>query len=470
MNPSISPLPEPQTRLGIHYFPDTLHYRESDLQTWLPRLKSLGISWLVLQAIPDRTIPENFLQGLIDENIEPIIQLDLKIDSLPARDELQTLFETYARWDVNGIVLLDKPNSRNSWRSSNWVQQDLVERFLNNYLPIAKQVLDAGLTPIFPPLHPGGSYWDTAFLRSSLESMIRRDETDLLNNLVLSAYAWTGSHSLNWGAGGQTSWPDSKPYFTPEGSQDQQGFRIFDWYGTVTEEILGEKSPIMLFEVGVTGDPQEQSSTNPSSGQQAAINLSIAKLTMDETVNDPKDPQVVLEPIPDHVIASNFWVLSTAKDSPYQFQSWFSPDQEGAPIVKLLANCISEREQSPKTIKSSRVYPTSGQQKTGGTIHPDNPQKKTNKRKQPIRHYLLLPTYEWGVADWHLEVINPFVKKYRPTIGFSLSEAALADRVTIIGNQKTFPEEIITRLRQRGCRVERISGDGTSIATQLSER
>jgi hypothetical protein len=89
---------------------------------------------------------------------------------------------------------------------------------------------------------------------------------------------------------------------------------------------------------------------------------------------------------------------------------------------------------------------------------------------QRLAHYLLLPTYEWGVADWHLDVIRPFVKKYQPTIGFSLKEASLAEQVTVIGNTQVFSDSDLDQLRSNGCRVERISGDGTSIATQLSER
>ena len=30
-----------KNRLGIHYFPDTIHYREQDLQAWLPFTSTL---------------------------------------------------------------------------------------------------------------------------------------------------------------------------------------------------------------------------------------------------------------------------------------------------------------------------------------------------------------------------------------------------------------------------------------------
>ena len=87
-----------------------------------------------------------------------------------------------------------------------------------------------------------------------------------------------------------------------------------------------------------------------------------------------------------------------------------------------------------------------------------------------IGHYILLPSYEWGVSDWHLDVVKPFVKKYQTTIGFSIDEAKHAARVTVIGNTQSIPEDTVDQLRLAGCLVERISGDGTSIASQLSER
>lgn len=88
----------------------------------------------------------------------------------------------------------------------------------------------------------------------------------------------------------------------------------------------------------------------------------------------------------------------------------------------------------------------------------------------PIPHYLILPAYEWGITDWHLNAARPFIRKYRPMIGFSLNHAYLAERVTVVGGVEHFPETALENLRSAGCRVDRISGDGTSIATQLAEK
>ena len=37
-----------KTRIGFHYFPDTLHYRDVDVNTWLPELQALAASWLTV--------------------------------------------------------------------------------------------------------------------------------------------------------------------------------------------------------------------------------------------------------------------------------------------------------------------------------------------------------------------------------------------------------------------------------------
>jgi hypothetical protein len=130
------------SRVGIHYFPDTLHYRDQDLQTWLPELVSLGVHWITLIAPVERAIPEDFLRGLIGAGIEPILHFPLPID-LRASDtqgghdftneltsSFTVLFSNYARWGVHYVVLFDRPNVRRSWPASAWTQDDLVDRFL----------------------------------------------------------------------------------------------------------------------------------------------------------------------------------------------------------------------------------------------------------------------------------------------------------------------------------------------------
>ena len=441
-------LPENNTRLGFHYFPDTTHYGESDLQTWIPELHTLGASWLVLQAPVDRAIPEFFLHNLRMAGIEPVIHFPIDMSAPPDPSDLGMFFDAYAKWGVHYLIPFDRPNSRRSWPASTWAQEDLVERFLDRYVPLAELASKSGLTPVFPPLEPGGDYWDTAFLNSSLQSLARRKKQSLLDQFVLSAYSWTHGHSLNWGAGGPERWPGAHPYFTPNGEEDQRGFRVFDWYQAICKSVTEQTCPIILLGAGCSWDPAANPSQPANPVSHAQTNFNIARLALGETVNDPARPEVLLEPVPHEVIACNFWLLSTRADSPFLSHSWIQGEGKAMPVVGTIRQWFARVGQEPPPLQKTPV--------------PADP--------HAINHYLLLPVYEWGVADWHLDAIRPFVKKYTPTIGFSLAEASHAVKVTVVGNENSFSNEDLETLRNSGCTVERISGDGTSIATQLAER
>jgi len=445
MNSFSHPFPDRPTRIGFHYFPDTLHYRESDLQTYLPELTEMGASWLVLKSGIDRAIPEYFIQSLLQKGIEPIIQFDFTLSHPPTPGDCAMLFEAYARWGIHGVILFDRPNAHSSYLAAGWAQQDLVERFVDSMLPLSLAALQSGLIPIFPPLEPGGSYWDTAFLRAALESLDRRKQNLLLQNLVLSAYSWTGGHPLNWGAGGPERWTAARPYSTPPDSQDQRGFRIFDWYQAVAKAVLGRPVPVILLQAGIDQDPLKPELPVLDPEVHPEVATGIIKLLCGKNIMDPLAPQGVMDAMSPEVLACNFWLLADEPLGPFARQAWLQPDSPFDKTVAEVKRTVEELVQDP----TAKLL-----------ADPDH----------PLKHYLLVPTYDWGVADWHLEIIRPFVKKYRPVIGFSIEEAGLAREVTVIGNTHSFTEEQLNHLRNSGCKVRRISGDGTSIASQLTER
>ncbi|MFN2126264.1 MAG: anaerobic ribonucleoside-triphosphate reductase, partial [Anaerolineales bacterium] len=87
------------------------------------------------------------------------------------------------------------------------------------------------------------------------------------------------------------------------------------------------------------------------------------------------------------------------------------------------------------------------------------------KKEELFSHYLLLPLYTWGIADWDFELIKPFVEEHHPTIGFSITEASKASRVTIAGNENSFSEDVVELLRDAGCAVQRLRDDGILVAS-----
>ncbi len=440
-------------RLGFYYFPDTVHYRENDLLAWLPELQSLGAGWLTLPAPLNRAIPETFILGLKAAGIEPVLHFIIPTGAPPPIRELTPLFEAYAHWGVQYVVLYDRPNSRKTWTSSSWAQNNLVERFLDLFIPPAEALLQSGLTPTFPPLEPGGDYWDTAFLKAALQGLQRRGQNSLLDKLALSAYAWTRNRPLNWGAGGPERWPGALPYHTQPGSEDQMGFRIFDWYLALARAVLGKTCPILLVGAGaIPGDAQDKAYPAVDLHAHADMILNIAKLM--HTCGRP-ECQTSLEPVPPEVLACNFWLLSSAASVPTTSQAWFGPGGKNLPVVEVLRrwNSIHTNSKPPERAKVA-------------TLKAAAPTENTNGKA--IQHYVLLPTYEWGISDWHLQVIQPYVKKHHPTVGFSVDEALNARRVTLIGGTQSFSEAVAEQLSSAGCQVERIDGTGTEIASNLA--
>jgi hypothetical protein len=253
---------------------------------------------------------------------------------------------------------------------------------------------------------------------------------------------------LQWGAGGPERWPGARPYYTPPEEQDQRGFHIFDWYLAIARQVVGKTLPIILLQAGVSQDPQKEARFSDLSAHAREV-LAGVQLLAGETVEDEANPEAALDPIPQEVLCANYWLLASEPGGRYEAQAWFRAGGDALPAVQVLRQRLSSQAETAKIAEGS-----ASPKEDGGWIS----------------HYLLLPMYDWGVSDWHLDVIRPFVKKYHPTIGFSVHEAAYARRVTVIGGEQSFPEQELMKLKANGCQVERITGDGITIATQLAER
>jgi hypothetical protein len=462
----------PQNRLGLHYFPDDLHYREKDLQTWLPEIQALGAAWLTLIAPAQRSIPEGFLQGLISAGIQPILHFPLSTQ-LSATDEgLWVLFSNYARWGVRYVVLFDRPNTRQAWTPTHWTQSDLVERFLDIFLPKAEQALQAGLIPSLPPFEPGGDYWDTAFLQSALKGIQRRGNTHLLDSLSVSAYAWTYDRPINWGAGGPERWPNAKPYRTQSGSEDQLGFRIFDWYNALIESELGTTRPIIVLRAGGrAGDLPLADGELPDLQKHTIQNLRLAQylnpkpdhiagLQSNSSLLSLDDEEEPFDPLPDSLIVVNYWLLAAEHSSPDVASAWYQPDGRVLPVVSAMKQWAAIS--SPLSIAEEEIS------QPGNSILQKSVENQLSNSSSPVLHpvdhYFLLPLYAWGVSDWDLESIFPIIRKFHPTVGFSIHEACLATRVTIVGSHYQLSSEAQKLLQDAGCFVDRLDNDGIFLA------
>jgi len=403
---------KPIPQLGYYYYPDDDHYTEKDLALWLPRLEALGANWITLTGSHRRAIPESFLKGLLEAEIEPIIHIPFQIGAVTAGD-LLPLLTSYARWGIRYVVLFDRPNQRRSWSEAAWGRSGLIERYLDQCLPILEAERALGMKPILAPLEPGGDYWDTAFLEGTLTSLSRRGHKHLLDELNLSLYAWTYDHPIDWGLGGPEKWQESRPYNTPPGSQDQLGFRIFDWYASIAINVIGRSLPMLAIAGGATMD---------SPADHTEKNISILR-TLESS------------DVPASLKSFSFFLLAANSSHPQYKDAWFPQTEEPLTIVPGIQRLISS---SSKGIRKT------------------------------LAHYVLLPDRlePAEVLNWK-SLSDLFIEK-KPAFGFSPLEARLAQQVTIAGSEDLIPPSIEADLRKTGCVVDRISEktDPTRSETQ----
>ncbi len=326
------------------------------------------------------------------------------------------MFGAYARWGVGHVVVSDRPNMRSSWPATDWGRAALVERYLDRLLPILQAECAAGLHPVFPPLEPGGDYWDTAFLDAALTSIARRGQHGLINDLVLALYAWTYDHPLDWGKGGPRAWPQVRPYSLPEGSQDERGFRIFDWYAQISEAIAGKPLPMLAIAAGVRPDPVSE-----VNGRLAETNLGATRV-------------LVSGEVPESLMGVCFYLLTAEADDPSAASAWFISSSEPRPFVERVRSLIASEPNARNPVLGSASFPA-----------------------KPLRHYLLLPEASGAHAAIDWSSLGEYVSVFRPAVGFSVAEAKHAQEVTLIGNPDLIPPEVELELRQAGCKVHRVT-------------
>jgi len=391
------------SRLGFHYFPDDRHYSPADLAAWLPVLRSFGAAWLVVRGTAARAIPEPFLRGLMDEGIEPIVHLGAPIGAVAA-SEIEPLLRAYASWGVRQVVLHDRPNLRASWEASEWSRVGLIERFLDRLLPVWNLEIELGLVPTFPPLEPGGDYWDTAFLEGALRGLARRGQESLLDRLAIGAYAWTFGRPLDWGAGGPRAWPESRPYHTPEGSQDQRGLRLPEWYAAISQDAVGRGLP--LYVLGGGALPPRAGDDSAAAFEQ---NAGVARWLMGDDA-------------PATLRAFAFYVLTADSNDAEAYAAWFAAPDRPRHDVDVVRGALLAATKS--------------------------------RRPKSLAHYILLPHASADPVFWSWA--GQLAARSSAAVGFSPDEARLAARVTLLGQADA---RVVADLEHAGCRVERVDSE-----------
>jgi len=425
------------TGIGFHYYPDELHYRSTDLDYWLPKLQNLGASWLTLVSSTNRSIPETFLSPLVQSGIEPIIHIKTDYIKPLDIDVIKSTMHAYANWGIKYICVFDCPNMRMAWKTGHFEHIRLVERFVDCWIPIAQLQIECGLPAVLTPLYQGGIYWDTSFLGAVLEAIVNRQHQEIIDKLVLGIYSFAGGHAADWGRGGNKTWPASQPYRTPPGSQDQTGFWSFDWYAEIMANVLGNIRPMLMIAGGA-----RQTQINNTTKQ----NKDIAWHT---TCNTSIANAMLSGHLPDYLLNVNFWLLCADEDHPALDDAWLSTEGDITPAATELQNIITKTH--PSMITLGREY-----------INSLNTQKT-------LKHYILLPRFDWGLSEWHWNVAGPLVQEHNACCGYSIDAALLSETVTIVANHHEISLDVESKLKQAGCRIHRINSEDLKVISRKSE-
>ncbi|RCK74360.1 MAG: hypothetical protein ANABAC_2562 [Anaerolineae bacterium] len=425
----------PKTKLGLFYFPDDQHYHARERDKWIPELVSLGVSWLVLTKEDLIAIPEPFIQTLLNNCITPIIRMvNLPANTSKPPSEFELLVKTYADWGIQYIQLFDRPNNLSFWDLKSWAGNNLVEPFIDLFLPYAEVLIKYNIRPVFPCLEVARGFWDTAFLRLALESLKRRKHYWLIDTLILSGYVhlYDPSRPLNWGAGGQERWPNSKPYQTSPDSQDQRGLYIADWYQALARATFGKPLPILLLD-----DPAcKPYDLAPAEIQQRTFHA-IQRLLHPRSTEVIEIEGTRYEPLAEEILCLSFCGLP-ANDTDSESRAWYSLSGEPHPLVKKIKAYLG-------------------------------PNIDQNQHQHRIPHALLLPQLDADQLHDLLDKLKPFIIQYQPKITFTLEEAFEAGHVWIPAGSGLITEKEINAFEDHFCVIHTINPDGISIASQTNE-
>ncbi len=332
------PRPRGDTGIGFHWFPDYRHYQQRYFDIFIPELKALGASWLVLLSEGLSPIPEWFLRGLIEQNIEPIIRIYTPFVTFIDQAGLRRVCKHYAALGVHYVHVFNEPNLKIEW--AEWNPEGLPARFMDFLIPCLETMYGVeGIIPVFTPLSPGGDYWDTSFLKSSLAVLNQRGKKYLYEKMAVGIHNYAFNKPLAWGKGGSPRWQCARPYQRVPGCEDHTGFHQFEWYDEIIRQRAGRRLPLVGCENGVRlGDADHPRSPAINEALHADRSAAMCQMMMSGQV-------------PYYFFNNAFWLLVAEDDNPFARHRWYRPDGE-----PRLPESVARLKALPKAKRPLRAH------------------------------------------------------------------------------------------------------------------
>lgn len=331
------PRPKGDTGIGFHWFPDHYHYERGYFDIFVPELKAMGASWLIVLSDGVRTIPDWFLRGLIEQDIEPIIRIYTRFVTFIDQAGLRQACKHYASLGVHYVHVFNEPNLKHEW--AEWNTERLPARFMDFLIPCLETMHGVeDIIPVFTPLAPGGDFWDTSFMKTALAILNERGKKYLYDRMAIGIHNYAFNKPLTFGKGGSLRWPCAQPSYRPPGCEDHTGFYLFEWYDEIVRERTGRRLPLIGCENGCRlGDADDPRSPAVNEPLHAERHAAMCQMTMNGEM-------------PYYFFNNAFWLLAAEDDNFFVRHSWYRPNGE-----PRLPQSVARLKALPKTKRPLRV-------------------------------------------------------------------------------------------------------------------
>lgn len=277
------PRPAGDNGRGVHWVP-TLQSTPEVVDQFVDRAVDMGMKWVVILNDHSQIGQNDYLVKKLTANgIMPVIRVFT--DGLePVNGDLEAMVRHYRELGVSYFQLYNEPNLKVETHGQN----PSVSKYLDLWIPAAKQVIAAGGLPGIGALSPQGEMDDRKFLQQMLDQLESRGEMELLNRTWLAVHNYTGPRTM----------------------EDPDGFLRYRQYDAIIRNKLG-RSMAMVGTEGGTHVSQQVSEA--------------------EQVNMVTEAYQFMEETPDpYFFAYTYWIIANeaggGKDSEFSHHALYTKD------------------------------------------------------------------------------------------------------------------------------------------------
>ena len=177
------PRPAADNGRGMHWIPTTSQSK-AVVDEFVPRLDDLGVRWVTfLNEESDSTSNQYLVSRLNDAGIMPVMRIYTP-SGATIENEITPLVSQYRNQGVRYFQLYNEPNLA----CENEDQTPDPSRYVDQWIPAARQVVRGGGLPGIGALSPQGDVDDVQFLTEVLNEIEARGAGDLLDTAWLSVH------------------------------------------------------------------------------------------------------------------------------------------------------------------------------------------------------------------------------------------------------------------------------------------